>query len=180
MDVDAAVLRAVAHPLRRRMIDVLRVSGPQTASMLAERTGQSVANVSHHAKVLAACGLLAEAPELARDRRERWWVLQQPRISWWTSDFTGDPASAAAAQAAGSLNLARQLDLVQQWAADPRSTEPPWVDAAFNADSWLRLAPEELAQLSSELQDLLDRYRGRPAEGREPVFFLARGFPASP
>ena len=67
------VLRAVAHPLRRRLLDVLRVDGPQTASLLAEHTGEAVGNVSHHVRVLQRAGLVEAAPELARDRRERWW-----------------------------------------------------------------------------------------------------------
>lgn len=180
MDVDAEVLRAVAHPLRRRIVDVMRVDGPQTASLLADRTGSAVANVSHHLKVLAACGMVAEAPELARDRRERWWRLERPSLSWSTLDFTDDPAAEAASQAALSLGLHRQVDLVRQWAQDDRSRTAPWGAAAFSFDSWVHLTPEELTRLSEELQELLDRYRGRPAEGREPVFLLARGFPASP
>ena len=36
--------------------------------------GSAVGNVSHHVRVLADAGLLVEARELARDRRERWWA----------------------------------------------------------------------------------------------------------
>jgi DNA-binding transcriptional ArsR family regulator len=180
VEVDEQVLRAVAHPLRRRVLDLLRVHGPQTATALASATDQRVANLSHHLKVLAACGLVGEAPELARDRRERWWRIEQPSISWSTSDFAEEPGPASAARAAESLGLARQVDLVRQWAADPRSRAAPWADAAFATDSWMRLTPQELAALSAELQEVLDRYRGRPADGREPVFVLARGFPATP
>ena len=69
-----AVLAALAHPFRRRLMDVLKVDGPSTAACSpAHRPG--VGNVSHHLKVLAAAGLVEEAPELARDRRERWWRL---------------------------------------------------------------------------------------------------------
>jgi len=180
MDVDAEVLRAVAHPLRRRLVDVLRVRGPQTATLLGGATDQRVANVSHHLKVLAACGLVAEVPELAKDRRERWWRVERPRLSWSTLDFTDDPTSESAALAAESLGLTRQVDLVRSWAQDPRSRTAPWGAAAFSTDAWAHLTPDELAQLSGELQEVLDRYRGRPADGREPVFLLARGFPATP
>ena len=65
---DAAVLKAIAHPLRRRLLDVLRVDGPSMPSVLARATGQAVANVSHHLRVLAEAGLIEEAPELARNR----------------------------------------------------------------------------------------------------------------
>ena len=179
---DAAVLSAVAHPLRRRLMDVLRVEGSGTASSLAATTGSAVGNVSHHLKVLAAAGLVTEAPELARDRRERWWRLVSDRITWSTPDLEDDPAAAAAGRAAASLGLARQVELVQQWAQDPAAATAPWGDAAFSTDSWLRLAPEELAALSRELMAVVDRWRDRPEDGQErvPVFVLARGFPARP
>ncbi|WP_344937626.1 ArsR/SmtB family transcription factor, partial [Sphaerisporangium flaviroseum] len=84
---DSRVLAALAHPLRRRLMDVLKVYGPSTASMLADRTGQAVANVSHHLRVLGASELIEEAPELARDRRERWWRLVSAGVRWTTADF---------------------------------------------------------------------------------------------
>ena len=64
---DARVLVAMAHPLRRRLLNMLKVDGPSTASVLSERTGQAVGNVSHHLRSLAAAGLIEEAPELARE-----------------------------------------------------------------------------------------------------------------
>ncbi|WP_370933755.1 ArsR/SmtB family transcription factor [Amycolatopsis sp. cg13] len=62
---DSQVLAAMSHPLRRRLLDMLKPDGPANAS---EKTGQAVGNVSHHLKVLSGAGLVIEAPELARDR----------------------------------------------------------------------------------------------------------------
>ena len=180
---EAAVLAAVAHPLRRRILDVLRVHGPQTASLLAERTGSAVGNVSHHAKVLAAAGLLAEAPELARDRRERWWSLVRTGIAWAEADFDDDPAAAATAAAATQLGLARQVELTRAW-LDRSAQEPDWRTAAVSSDFWLRLSADELAELGRAVNDLVGGWRSRevPDDGieRRPVFFFARGFPAEP
>ena len=53
---DSAVLAALAHPLRRRLMDVLKVHGPATVGMFAEHTDQASANVSHHLRVLGASG----------------------------------------------------------------------------------------------------------------------------
>jgi DNA-binding transcriptional ArsR family regulator len=72
---EAKALAALAHPYRARLMDALKVDGPSTATELARRTGQAVGSASHHLKVLHDAGLVAEAPELARDRRERWWRL---------------------------------------------------------------------------------------------------------
>jgi DNA-binding transcriptional ArsR family regulator len=54
---DSRVLAAMAHPLRRRLLDALKVDGPSTASMLANWTGQGIGNISHHMKVLANAAL---------------------------------------------------------------------------------------------------------------------------
>ena len=180
---EAAVLQAVAHPLRRRVLDVLRVHGPQTVSLLAERTGSAVGNVSHHVRVLVDAGLLVEAPELARDRRERWWGLVSRGLSWADADFDADPAAAATASAATRLGLQRQLDLTRAW-LDVAPDEPRWRRAAVSTDAWLSLTPDELQELGDELGALLDRWRERAAagvqEGRRPVFAYARAFPAQP
>ena len=61
---DSKALAAMAHPLRRRLLDVLKVDGPSTASMLAERTGPGVANVTQPSRlrVLADASLVQEGP----------------------------------------------------------------------------------------------------------------------
>jgi DNA-binding transcriptional ArsR family regulator len=178
---DAAVLKAVAHPLRRRLLDVLRVDGPSMPSVLARHTAQAVANVSHHMRVLADAGLVEEAPELARNRKEHWWRIVDAQLSWNPADFAADPAALATAEAAESLGLQRQIDLTATWLGSPASRAEPWTDSAFSSDAWLRLSPAELAELGAEIQRVVDRYYGRPeSPEREPVFVLSRGFPARP
>jgi DNA-binding transcriptional ArsR family regulator len=173
---DEAALKAVAHPLRRRLLDCLRVDGPSTPSVLARATSQAVANVSHHLRVLADAGLIEEAPELARNRKEHWWRMTDPRISWDPADFSPEAADAAAA-----IGLQRQLDLIHSWMGSPAARGEPWGGSAFATDAWLRLTPAELAELGAELNALITKYRGRPeSEDREPVFVLGRGFPARP
>jgi DNA-binding transcriptional ArsR family regulator len=173
---DAAVLRAVAHPLRRRLLDVLRVDGPSMPSVLARITGQAVANVSHHLRVLAEAGLITEAPELARNRKEHWWRMVDSRLSWNPDDFAPEVADAAE-----SLGLQRQVDLIGTWLGSPAARGEPWKGSSFSTDVWLRLSPTELAELGGAIQELVDRYHGRPeSPDREPVFFLSRGFPARP
>src|SRR3954453_1551494 len=109
---DAAVLKAVAHPLRRRLMDVLRVDGASMPSVLARTTGQAVANVSHHLRVLAEAGLIQEAREVARNRKEHWERIPNRSLSWSLADFTPDAADLAAADAAMAIGLQRQVELI--------------------------------------------------------------------
>lgn len=181
---DSGVLAAMSHPLRRRLMDVLKVYGPSTVSQLADRTDQAVANVSHHLKVLGACELIEEAPELARDRRERWWRLVSAGVRWTTADFDGDPAAAAVASAAQSLNLDRHASLVRQWFAASEAERARWENSPFATGKWMHLTPAELARLEAELIDVFARWADRdlPDDGerREPVFAFAYGVPAQP
>jgi DNA-binding transcriptional ArsR family regulator len=181
---DSRVLAALAHPLRRRLMDVLKVDGPSTVSMLAERTGQAVANVSHHLRVLAAAELTEEAPELARDRRERWWRLVSAAVRWSTPDFGADPAALAVANAAESLNLDRHMSLVRAWFAAGETEREEWGNSAFSTDKWLRLTPAELTELSRQIIEVMAAWGTRevPDDGqhREPVFLFAYGVPAQP
>jgi DNA-binding transcriptional ArsR family regulator len=175
------LLVALAHPLRRRLLDLLTLEGPATVSSLAERTGQAVGNASHHLRVLGEAGVIEAAPELARDRRERWWRRRPGPVQWSTADAGGTPTAAAVASAAESVNLERQLELLRGWLHDRDGAGEEWERAAFSTDDWLRLTPGELAELAAELNALLGRWRERePAADAEPVFFVARGFPARP
>ena len=48
-------VRAMAHPLRLRMLEIL-AEGPSTASKLAERLGESSGATSYHLRELAKAG----------------------------------------------------------------------------------------------------------------------------
>ena len=181
---DAKALSAMANPFRSRMLDALSVDGPSTASALAQRTGQAVGSASHHLKVLAEAGLVTEAPELARDKRERWWRLVAPSLRWSRAEFATDPGAVTAAMAAESLGLQRQFEHARDWLANSAEADGGWNQASFAAQTWLRLSPAELSELAEELVQLTTRWRRRETldDGveRESVLIFARGFPAQP
>jgi DNA-binding transcriptional ArsR family regulator len=180
---EAKALSALANPFRSRMMDALKVDGPSTASMLAQRTGQAVGSASHHLKVLHEAGLVEQAPDLAKDRRERWWRLVDPGTRWSRAEFADDTAAVTAAHAAESLALERQFERAREWSANAASA-PEWDAASFATQNWLRLSPAELEELSEAVVELLLTWSRRdvPDDGvaREPVFVFARGFPSQP
>lgn len=181
---DPGVLAALAHPLRRRLIDVLTVEGPATVGALAERTDQAVGNVSHHIKVLARAGFVVEDVGRARDRREHWWQVVRGSVSFPSAGPDTAASDAAVVSAAESVNLLSHVTRVQQWQESRDGDPQEWVDAAFATDAWLRLTPAELATVGEEIQQVLLRWHGRglPDDGtdRRPVFVFAHGVPARP
>lgn len=180
---DAKALSALANEARSRIMDALKVDGPSTASGLAMRVGLAVGSASHHLKILHEAGLVTEAPELAKDRRERWWQLADRGTRWSSADLADDPAAYGAAQQAQALQLSRQVDKARAWMTEAE-TVPEWEDAAFATQSWLNVSPEELAQVAQEIVEVLSRWGSRavPADGaeREAVLVFARGFPSQP
>ena len=128
----------MANPFRSRMMDALKVDGPSTASALATRTGQAVGSASHHLKVLHEAGLVEEAPELAKDRRERWWRLVDAGTRWSRPTSPTTLPRSTAAYAAEALALQRQFERTQEWNANAvvrtrvgrRRVRHPELDAA--------------------------------------------------
>ncbi len=178
---------ASGHPVRRRLLEVLGVDGPATASQLAERTEQLVGNVSHHLKMLARAGLVEEAPELAKDRRERWWRRIPLSLSWSLTDVRGDAVGEAVAIAAEHENLEHHVGAVRGW-VEARDTAPgrydeAWTQAAFATDAWAWATPEELHELGEEVNRLFVEFaetHREPGAGRESCFVFAHGVPRRP
>ena len=182
---DLKAIAAMSHPLRRRLMDILTVDGAATASMLAERTDQAVGNISHHMRTLADCELVEEAPELARDKRERWWRLVSTSVRWSTRNLPEGPATEVIEKAAVRTNLDRQLGYVEQWFAVDEQAEQYWQTGPFSTSHWLRVTDAELAQVAEEVVAVLERWgpdREIPEDGqqRRTVFAFAHGVPATP
>lgn len=75
---DVAMLRAMAHPLRQQILAELVTRGHARASDLVEPLEQPANSISFHLRTLAKAGLIVEAPELARDKRDRVWKPLSP------------------------------------------------------------------------------------------------------
>ena len=168
-------------------MDALRAGRAATVGMLAGQLGVAVGSVSHHLKVLAEAELVTDAPELARDRRERWWRLVDPAIRWSADNFDDGPATLATLSAAEAVGLERQVELSRGWLGREEQTSGH-AHAAFSTDAWLTLTVDELNDLGREIQEVLTRWRMREAgappspaaSDRRQVFVFARGFPAEP
>jgi len=69
---DAAALKALTHPLRVQILDVLRAEEQVTATSLAAQLSETSGATSYHLRQLARRGLIEEVPAAGR---ERWWRL---------------------------------------------------------------------------------------------------------
>src|SRR5687768_1635211 len=72
---DPIVLRAIAHPVRNRILGELSAQGPLRAADLSQELGIPANQASFHLRQLAKYGLVEEAVGEGRDRRDRVWQL---------------------------------------------------------------------------------------------------------
>jgi DNA-binding transcriptional ArsR family regulator len=180
---DPDILKGLAQPMRQRLYRLLIQLGPATVSTLARKVDTDPGLVSYHLRELGRRGFIAEAPELAKDRRERWWRVVDDDNTWSTSDFTTPEGRAIAATVKGQM-VADQVDRLGAWEAARDAWPADWSDAATSSNSYLRLDAAELTELAGELNALIARYgkRGAPGDddGREQVFLFFHAFPERP
>ena len=65
-------MKALTHPVRVRMLGMLRIDGPATATTLAARLGLNTGATSYHLRQLAQHGFVVEDAERG-NARDRWW-----------------------------------------------------------------------------------------------------------
>ncbi|MCP2258178.1 Helix-turn-helix domain-containing protein [Streptoalloteichus tenebrarius] len=174
--LDARSLRGLAHPLRVRILELLRADGPATASGLAVRLGESSGTTSWHLRQLAEHGFIEEDRERGT-RRERWWRAAQETLRIRTPDLRAVP------EAEGALDIVLRsvLDLSTSRVADFLSRRADlgeeW-DAASSLSDWaLHLTPGELRALNDEIQAVVERYRRERRAGDRPVVVQLQAFP---
>lgn len=177
--LDARSLRALAHPLRMQLLEMLSIDGPATATGLSERLGEKTGTVSWHLRHLADHGFIEE--EAGRGtRRERWWRAVRQQQVMHGAEFYGDP------DARGALSVlmretvqryfTRSIDaLVQDW-------DDQWLQAAIFSD-WItmRMTPAQLGALNAELLAVVERHApaadAEPGPDARPVVVQLQSFP---
>jgi DNA-binding transcriptional ArsR family regulator len=157
--VDARNLRGLAHPLRLRLLGLLREGGPSTSSRLAERLGESSAATSYHLRQLADYGFIAE--DKARNRgRERWWRSAH-RSTYF--DPTGDQSEEGRLLGAAYLRsiVGALAARMHAWLDAMQAAPPAWRNASTLSDYRATLTPDEALELIGRLEEIGTEVRDR-------------------
>jgi DNA-binding transcriptional ArsR family regulator len=153
-------LFALAHPLRIRILELLR-EGPSTATQLGRELGESSGATSYHLRALAKVGLVEEDAERG-NARDRWWRRPEPLVI--VSSADDRPESQSALAALRGVFLQRDEDALAHFLAR-KETDPAWRDAEYLGNWTVWATPEELSEIVAEVIQLVDRLR-RPATER--------------
>ncbi len=157
---DPRVLRAIAHPVRNRILGELEAVGPLRAADIARSVGLPANQASFHLRQLAKYGLVEAAPELARDRRDRVWRLVGDELVFNIAEIEQAPGGRAAAQVWRRQAAAAAHEVVER--AYGGALDDTRRGSVLEAS--VRLTPDEVAAFTRDLNALVARWNDR---GRE-------------
>ncbi len=176
---DPRAMRALAHPTRLRLLGELRVRGPQSVGMLSQIVDEAPGSVSYHLGTLESYGFVEQAPEHARDRRERWWRAAHARTTWEPLEALEDPERRAASDSLRRAILRRYLEGLEAYLEAEPTLGPEWVRSTASSDAILALTSDELAELRDDLEALAAKWEGRSDAARpdaRPVTLIYHAF----
>lgn len=182
----AAELRALAHPLRVQLAQILHAEGPATASQLARRLGESSGATSYHLRALHRAGMVEEAEQ--RNARERWWQRTTERllipnsVPPDASDTERAELKAAHAQIE-SILVDRDENALGRWMEIRYDLPLEWQEAQWIGNFRLWATAEEVRQFVTTVLEAIEPLR-KPPEAvdaeRQEVHFTFRVLPQQP
>jgi DNA-binding transcriptional ArsR family regulator len=162
---DPRELRALSHPTRLALLELLDADGPMTATQAGERIGESPASASFHLRTLAKYGFVEEAPG-GRGRQRPW------RITPETQEIREEDLSPEGRIAAGAfVELLRQRDVerLRAWTSTRMHYPERWRKAAKELRLSVHLTADELAGFTEAVTTALAPYVDREAAGDRPA-----------
>lgn len=176
-----SALKALAHPLRLRLLGLLRIEGPATASGLAARLGINSGATSYHLRQLALHGFI-EDDESHVSQRDRWWRASHESTSFLVGQAQDEALESGLAFAQAALNW--QMEQMQKALRVYPDLPDAWRQASTTMDQVIPLTAPAAAKLVKKLQDLLMEAKaaapplGLPlAEGTRPFAIILHAAP---
>jgi predicted ArsR family transcriptional regulator len=151
-------LRALTHPTRLRMLGMLRIDGPATATTLAARLGINTGATSYHLRQLAQHGFVVD-DESQGNGRDRWW--KAAHRSTMTDPGAVEDADAREATDAYLQSVAVVMTEQLQRAIEELPLMPAdWTDATTFSDWVVKLTPRRAKALVEALATTLSDVEG--------------------
>jgi DNA-binding transcriptional ArsR family regulator len=173
---DPKAIKALAHPLRLDLIELLGGISPATAAQCGRALGVSQASCSFHLRQLARYGFVEDAGQ-GGDRRERLWRLADRRLRLAPGQDQDPVVTRQLSQVVATREMERILDHLERRPGEPEE----WRDADVLMTAKLPLSAAELADIKARWNEILAPYLARDAAGGSQIgpgqrhvrFFLA-------
>ena len=165
---DPRMMRALAHPARLTIMDILRREGPASATELAPRVGISPSAASWHLRHLAGFGLVRDG-EPHPDGRARRWEAAGPGFRFDVPAEAADAEGYSAARVLVREMMAHAQGKTARWLAEVEpELDARWSRVAGVSDTGVVVDAEELAAILDGIELVLAPYVERNA-GERPV-----------
>ncbi|KJK42071.1 hypothetical protein UK23_39000 [Lentzea aerocolonigenes] len=170
---DPKTLRALSHPFRWKLINLLTEQGPSTATECSAKLGESVASCSYHLNMLAKYGFVAEVE--GPGRQKPWRIAKRHQM---ISSEGLDEEGALAAEAAEMAYLEQEFERMRGALRQHEHLSDEWRDHYGVISSTTFLTREELREIQVGVRALFDRFDERVEnpelrpEGARPVRFF--------
>ena len=180
---DPRELRALAHPTRMALLELLFAESPLTASQCGERLGESAASCSYHLATWPDTATCFPAP--GGHGRERPWRPRTEAIGWDTEGSDTSPAVRAAARVLDDVVDGHRFQAWRDYRSRAAGEPEEWREAALSTDVAGWMTAEELETVTQQLYDALKPYVDRSADdesrpkGSRPVRFFAYAYPVA-
>jgi DNA-binding transcriptional ArsR family regulator len=180
---DPVAIRALAHPLRQRLMTIIGRLGRATTADAARELGISHGLASHHLRQLAKYGFVEQIQ--GKDHRERPWRLVDTSYNW--TGATATDEGTGAVDVLEQLLAEQALEGFLDWQQRSRTWPAGWREHTGLGTSTVWLTQAELAGLVRAIDGLLLRYiderpiddvASRP-EGAVPVDFTLFAVPGA-
>jgi DNA-binding transcriptional ArsR family regulator len=179
---DPRALKALANPLRQKILQQLALQGPATSAMLARALDVTTGGTSYNLRMLAEHGFVEEVPERARGR-ERWWraVRRDLRLP---ADARQGEEVRAAVEEIQRLWFAADLEMLDRYLRE-RDPAAEWAQVTPYSRGAICVTPTEFAAFVEDYIALVKRYQ-RPEQDTPPdartvlTRFMAFPAPADP
>ena len=152
--LDARALKALAHPLRVRIFDILSQYGPQTASSLAERLGESSGATSYHLRALAKHDLIREV-EGRGTARERWWERPRGAVSISSEESLRTPSGRAASQIVVTETYRQRHEQLMRFIDESLRDEGEIHPAAELSTATTRLTRAQFTEIAADINRII-------------------------
>lgn len=155
-------LKSFTHPLRVRLMDLLRSGAELTATQAAALTGESVAACSFHLRQLAKFGVVEPGE---RRGREKPWKARAVSLIFKPAD--GD-ASAIEMVGVTRALLSQSIESLDTFMQQVGDDDPEWVNRSHQYFSGFWLTKEEYTELSEEITRVLERFDNQRRDSSAP------------
>jgi predicted ArsR family transcriptional regulator len=145
-------MRALAHPTRLALLELMSREGSLTVTRASELLGESTASCSYHLRQLSKYGFVE--PAGGGRGRERPWRRATRGQSY--AEVGDDPETSAAAETLTSIIVERHMGTIANWLAERRREPDRWRQVTGFSDRLLYLTPDELAELDRRIFEVVD------------------------